>query len=113
MKYQEANTILTEKLTPGNYVLYAKIDPTIHSNKFPESAIVNISSKTLAALHQVPRTKYPSLAPDAFLDHAFHHKKQEYNDKKVWISWQLFLQKGGFAYLAFGNHEDSEMEIAV
>jgi hypothetical protein len=61
MKYNETNTTLTEQLTPGEYVLYAKIDPTFKSKHMPPSATINLYSKNFASLQAAPRTKYPSL----------------------------------------------------
>jgi len=39
-----------------------------------------------------------------FLEYGRNHKRKEYNDGKMWISWKLLYEKGGFAYLAFGVH---------
>jgi hypothetical protein len=50
---------------------------------------------------------------DALLDHALHNKRSEYNEGKVWMSWQLLFQKGGFAYLAAGNSPDSQQTVAI
>jgi hypothetical protein len=70
MKYNETNTVLTEKLTPGSYIVYAKIDPTTVSHKLPETAALNIYSKSFPELVAVPRTKYPTLMRSTFLNHA-------------------------------------------
>lgn len=113
MKYKDTNTTLTEKLSPGSYIIYAKIDPTLDTNKFPYSASINLYSKSVAYLHQALRMTYPNLIRDAFLDHAFHNKKQEYIEGRVWISWQLLFQQGGFAYLAAGNFKDSEQTVVI
>jgi hypothetical protein len=64
-------------------------------------------------LEPVLRTKYPTLVRDALLDHALHNKRSEYNEGKVWMSWQLLFQKGGFAYLAAGNSPDSQQTVAI
>ena len=34
--------------------------------------------------------------------YARNHKRKEYHDGKMWISWKLFFEKGGYAYIAFG-----------
>jgi hypothetical protein len=47
------------------------------------------------------------------LDHALTHKRSEYSDGKVWMSWQLFFQKGGFAYLAGGNSPNSQQTVVI
>jgi hypothetical protein len=113
MKYNEANTVLTEKLTPGSYVVYAKIDPTAISHRLPSTAMLNLYSKSLPELIAVPRTKYPDLVRNTFLNHATHNKKSEFCEGKIWISWQLFYQKGGFAYLAAGNFRDSNHAVVI
>jgi hypothetical protein len=115
MKYNEANTILTEKLVPGSYVVYAKIDPTAISHRLPsKAAILNIYSRSsLPELIAVPRIKYPTLMRSAFLNHAVNNKRNEFQDNKIWISWQLFYQKGGFAYLAAGNHRESNHTVVI
>lgn len=112
MKY-ETNTIITEELTPGDYVIYAKVDPSFQTKKFPQSATLNLYSKNLANLEPVLRTKYPSLVRDALLGHALKHKRSEYSDGKIWMSWQLFFQKGGFAYLAGGNSPNSQQTVVI
>lgn len=76
MKYKDSNTTLTEKLTPGSYIVYAKIDPTLDTHKFPYSATINLYSKSVAYLHQAARLAYPNLLREVFLDHAFNNKKQ-------------------------------------
>jgi hypothetical protein len=35
MRYNEANLMLTEKLSPGDYVIYAKVEPPFNSEKLP------------------------------------------------------------------------------
>lgn len=104
---------MTEKLTPGSYVVYAKVDPTFSTHKYPSSAALNIYSKALPELSSVARTKYPNLIRSALENHAIHNKKSEYLEGKIWMSWQLFYQKGGFAYLAAGNGKDSKHAIVI
>jgi hypothetical protein len=104
---------LTEKITPGSYILYAKVDPTYKTHKLPQNAVVNLYSKSFPSFHAVPRTKYPTLIRDTFLNHAFHNKKNEFSEGKIWISWQLLFQKGGFAYLAAGNNRDSQQTVVI
>jgi hypothetical protein len=78
MKYNESNTILTEKLGPGSYVVYAKVDPTVISHRLPPKAVLNIYSRSFAELIAVPRSKYPTLMRSAFLHHAVNNKRQEF-----------------------------------
>lgn len=113
MRYNESNTTLTEQLLPGDYVIYAKIDTTFKTHKLPRTATLNLYSKNFATLKPVPRTVYPDLLRSTFLDHAFHNKKNEYAEGKVWISWQLLFQKGGFAYLAVGNDRESNKNVVI
>jgi hypothetical protein len=43
MKYSELDTVLTEKLSPGDYVVYAKVDPTF-SGKIPPTTTLSLYS---------------------------------------------------------------------
>jgi len=36
-----------------------------------------------------------------------------YNNNKMWISWKLCFQQGGFAYLAFSNQKDNDHAFVV
>lgn len=104
---------MTEELKAGDYVVYCKVDPTYNSHRFPSSATLNLYSKNFASLRPVLRTIYPSLLRSTFMNHAADNKKSEYCEGKVWISWQLLLQKGGFAYLAAGNRADNNQTILI
>ncbi len=48
-----------------------------------------------------------------FLNHARFNKRQTYNNDLMWIAWKLLYQQGGYAYLAFGNHEDSNKKFVI
>lgn len=48
-----------------------------------------------------------------FINHAKLNKRQTHNDDKMWISWKLLFQQGGFAYIAFGNSSDSDKKFVV
>lgn len=113
MKYTEANMLLTEKLTPGEYLVFAKIDPTRQSNKIPDNTTLSIFSKALTKLTPVPRTKYPDILRKTFLDQGEHSKKSIQNDGKMWLSWKLLYQQGGYAYLALGNAKDSDSAFVI
>lgn len=113
MKYTEASMLLTEKLTPGEYLVFAKVDPTRHSNKIPDSTTLSIFSKALTKLTPVLRTKYPDILQKTFLDQGEHNKKNTQNDGKMWLSWKLLYQQGGYAYLAVGNAKDSDSAFVI
>lgn len=70
MRYNEYNLTLTEKLSPGDYIIYAKVEPPFNTEKFPQTAVINLYSKLFASLQPVLRTKYPNLLRDTFLTHA-------------------------------------------
>ena len=35
------------------------------------------------------------------------------DDGKMWISWNLFFEKGGFAYIAFGVDSSSSKKFKI
>jgi hypothetical protein len=48
-----------------------------------------------------------------FMNHARLNKRQTYNNELMWIAWKLLYQQGGYAYLAFGNHPDSNKKFVI
>jgi len=54
----------------------------------------------------VPQKNNKDFLKKAFLSHARNHKRQNFNDDLMWMSWKLFNQ-GGYGYVAFGNDKDS------
>lgn len=105
--------MLTEKLSPGDYVIYAKVEPPFNSEKLPQTAVINLYSKLFASLQPVLRTKYPNLLRDTFLTHAQQSKRAVYEEGKIWLSWQLLVDKGGFGYIAAGNSRDSKQSVVI
>ena len=102
LKYNEEDTILTEQLQPGYYILFAKLDPTRNSKLIPLKSVLSVYSSCFTTLDPIPQTKYPNLFKQLFLNHARGFKKNVYNNGRMWISWKLLLQQGGYAYIAMG-----------
>ena len=82
--------------------MYTKIDPTIEKNLIPENLSVSCYSHDRVDIVSEDRKKHPDFFQKIFMAYARNNKRKEYSDGKMWISWKLFFEKGGYAYLAFG-----------
>lgn len=89
-------------LHPGRYYVYTKVDPTIEKNLMPENLSVSCYSNSMVNISGENIKKHPDFFKKVFMTYARNNKRKEYEDGKMWISWKLFFEKGGYAYLAFG-----------
>ena len=78
-------------------------------------AELNISTygKHFVEIKASKRENHPKLLQKTFLHHARNNKKKEYEDGKMWISWKLFYEKGGFAYIVFGVDANANKKFKV
>lgn len=70
-------------------------------------------SNSFIDMEPINKKKYPDFFKNMFLEYGRNHKRKEYDDGKMWISWKLFYEKGGFAYLAFGVNSVSRKKFIV
>jgi hypothetical protein len=61
LKYNEEDTILTETLEAGSYLLFLKIDPTRGRRLLPSKTTLSIYSTSYTSLEAVEKFKYPNL----------------------------------------------------
>jgi hypothetical protein len=113
LKYSAEDAVLTEALEPGNYMLFAKIDPSRIRHLVPSKTVVSVYAPGFTMLDSVPRAKHPDLLRHTFLAHARRNKKNEYNNGLMWISWKLLLQQGGYAYVAMGVDPQSNKKFVI
>jgi len=50
LKYNEEDAILNETLEPGNYIIYAKIDPTRSKQLIPRKTTISLYSPCFTLL---------------------------------------------------------------
>ena len=48
-----------------------------------------------------------------FLTYAREHKKKEYENGNMWLSWKLLYEKGGYAFIAFGVDSSCSKKFKV
>ena len=113
MKYHEEDNTLKTRLTPGNYFVYTKIDPTLSGNLIPENMSLSCYSKHWVDISPVDRKKHPDFFQKIFMTYARNHKRKEYSEGKMWISWKLFFEKGGYAYLAFAVEAGHNRQFVI
>ena len=64
----------------------------------------------------VGQKKYPQLPGKVFKSHAktvSSDQRFESDDGKIWVAWNLFLRKGGFAYIAASNDSESKEALTI
>lgn len=101
MKYQEEDNTLKAELEPGDYLIYAKIDPTYNKKLLPEKMSISSYSNSFVDLIPLDKKKEPDFFKKVFLNYARKEKRKPSDDNKMWISWKLLYEKGGFAFVAF------------
>lgn len=79
----------------------------------PQKTIVSVYSTNFIKLNPSSQVKYPNFLKKMFMNHARLNKRQTYNNELMWIAWKLLYQQGGYAYLAFGNHPDSNKKFVI
>ena len=104
---------MAENLEPGNYLLFAKLDPSRANQLIPAKSVVSCYSPSFTLLEHTPQTKYPDILRMTFLSHGREHKKNEYNNGLMWISWKLLLQQGGYCYVAMGVDAQSNKKFVI
>ena len=75
LKYSEEDAVLAENLQPGNYILFAKLDPTRGKQLIPSKTVVSCYSPCFTILDHVQKAKHPDLLRMTFLAHARNNKK--------------------------------------
>ena len=58
---------------------------------------VSCYSNSFVDLKPLDKKKQPEFFKKVFLEFGRNHKRKEYNEGKMWISWKLLYEKGGFA----------------
>lgn len=104
--------MIKQNLTQGTYLLYSKIHPTPVKSYFPKSPKLVVYSQYNVKIDSVSQKSHPDLLKKTFLSHARNHKRQNFNDDLMWMSWKLFNQ-GGYGYVAFGNDKDSHDKFVI
>ncbi len=59
-------------------------------------------SKSFVDIKPTKKEQHPKFFQKVFLEYARENKKKEYDDGNMWLSWKLFYEKGGYAFIAFG-----------
>lgn len=59
LKYNEEDTVITEDLEPGQYLLFAKVDPTRESHQIPTNTVITSYGPSFTRLIFVEQNKYP------------------------------------------------------
>lgn len=113
LKYNEEDTVITEDLEPGRYLLFAKIDPTREQKLIPDHTVITSYGPCFTRLTSIEQTKYPNLFREMFLAHGRTSKKNTYNNGLMWISWKLLLQQGGYAYVTMGVDPNSNKKFVI
>lgn len=113
MKYNELGASIKARLHPGKYVVKTKADPHPESGSMPVELNISTYGKHFVEIKASKKENHPKLLQKTFLQHARHNKKKEYDDGKMWISWKLFYEKGGFAYIAFGVEPNANKKFKV
>lgn len=67
MKLNQQHLILSDWLHKGQYLIWAKIDPTRITNYYPESATLSVHSNFMVQAIPVDYKKYSNVLKDAFL----------------------------------------------
>lgn len=113
IRYGEKTVALAEKLSPGNYVVYAKLDPTEKDKRIPINTSLSIHSSVFSKLEPVRKDKYPDLLKKTFMHQAKEGHRTFYENNRMWIATKLLFQQGGFAYFALGNSAESDKNFVV
>ena len=113
LKYNESDTSVKARLEPGKYLIFAKVDPHPESNSVPTDLRLSSYSKHFVNIEPVKRDEHPKFFQKVFLQYGKEHKKKEYEDGKMWLSWKLFYEKGGYAFIAFGVDSSCNKKFKV
>jgi hypothetical protein len=112
LSYNDQHAHLRSKLSPGKYIVYVKLDPTLKNANFPKQTSLVIYSSQFARIKPSLQQNYPNLLRNSFLAHGRRYKRQLYNNDLMWSSWKLMAQ-GGYAYIALGNSISSKNKFVV
>jgi hypothetical protein len=104
--------MLKTRLLPGDYVVYVKFDPTLEKRRFPTETTLILYSQEKAKIQVSVQANHPDFLKKTFLSFGRDHKRQLYNEDKMWMSWKL-VNQGGFAFIAFGNDISSKQKFVV
>lgn len=76
---------------------------------------MSVSSYSLHMVDIIPADKkmHPDFFKKVFLSYARNNRRKEMNNGLMWISWKLFFDKGGYAYLAFGVDPRSDKKFVA
>jgi hypothetical protein len=112
LKYNEQHPNIKVLLPPGKYIIYVKLDPTSNNRNFPSKAHLIIYSTFPVLLKESSQTEEPNLLKRVFAGHGRSNKRQFYNNDLMWSAWKLIGQ-GGYAYLSFGNANESKFKFVI
>jgi hypothetical protein len=82
-------SVLKTRLLPGDYIVYVKLDPTIEKKRFPTEATLILYSEEKAKIQASIQANHQDFLKKMFLTYGRDHKRQLYNDDKMWMSWKL------------------------
>lgn len=112
LKYNEQHPNLKVLLSPGNYLIYVKLDPTPNSKSFPSKAHLIVYSAFPVLLKESSQAAEPDLLRRVFSAHGRNNKRQFYNNDLMWSAWKLISQ-GGYGYISFGNASESQFKFVI
>jgi len=112
LKYNQQCANLNVSLTPGNYVVYVKVDPTVTHGNLPAKANLVLYSKRLCSLKESSQSQHQDLLKLVFGGYGRNNKRQFYSQDQMWSSWKLFGQCG-YGFLSFGNDLTSTQKFVL
>lgn len=110
--YDEYEATLRLKLNAGKHLIYVKIDRT-EAGDLPFKTSLSCYSESLVSLKKLDKSKLGNFYEKMFSEYANHNKKKMFNNEKMWVTWKQFYQKGGLAFVAFGNDIISDKKFVV
>lgn len=75
--------------------------------------VISVYSKNFTQMERAQRNEYPDILQRTFLTYGRHNPRNKHNNDLMWISYRLFYKQGGFAFIAAGNHENSNKKFVI